>query len=812
MDTPRSKRRSPSLDGRGPPSKKIKTLIEEPEQYSDAVRRKLSTTSRTGQACDRCKERKMKCDTDAMACGPCRQRNMRCFTTDRVTKQARERGETDRAENELLFLREQLTAYQLRYGPLQHLETNGPVLGTPKESTVTPVRYPTTSIPDAHYVGWPAPENSEPLCSGPVKGTVVDIMDGQIDVADWECEMMNDYPQDRMNKFNVSRTSVINTVSGYQRVEDPKPPPKEEALRDSHHFLVIMSQYVPIVHRSSFMDLVHRFYDLPGSLSAAERVQVFMVFAILAQQTAVRNHLHSAEKFEDSHRYFHVALGHYRELFHDRSIASMQAMALIIVHLRNLPKPGISWVYSHKVLVRAIELEYHRDPDRIQLPEGESDPLSKELRKRIFHSILGVCVTTGCRVGLPAPWQFQHIDLPLPKAIKDSEISKHGIAPELSGSCEFWPSLHLAKLLPLLTELHNNITSVRKPAAEYLQAVEALNTKIMAWRQDWEESIKLEAKHVNLHVATLLMETWAAEYQLNLYHPVCCTSDDPAVQERHLDSCHKAAKRLLQTFHTLSSKYKGVDFTWHSVLAYATGFGITLYVYRRKSNPVTVEQFEAMRNELKGWTSLMAYADLVLKTGNHLQRQFQPRVQSLEEQYRALIIDKNPSAIQLPFISVNGSAASQPQHHYRQEPQPHFPYPDSQLPLHRKNSLPHPTFMPAHTPSSQSQPPQPWSPSFAYLPQPHPHSQPQVTSPIYSAFSQSPMSGLSAGPVQQSVPTSLASLLNDSGSIYVNYPTPPQSQNGLNGDSYMSFQPNHYFDGPGRLTWPLISMPPGAQS
>ena len=28
--------------------------------------------------------------------------------------------------------------------------------------------------------------------------------------------------------------------------------------------------------------------------------------------------------------------------------------------------------------------------------------------------------------------------------------------------------------------------------------------------------------------------------------------------------------------------------------------------------PVSVEQFESMRNELKGWTSLMAYADLVL--------------------------------------------------------------------------------------------------------------------------------------------------------------------------------------------------------
>lgn len=618
MDTPPFKRKPPSFsDGHGLHSKKIKLLTEEPAQYSDAVRRKLAATSRTGQACDRCKERKMKCDTDPFACGPCRQKQLRCYTTDRVTKQPRERGETGRAENELMFLRDQVAAYQSRYGPLQRLDPNASLLATPTLKEQIPAQS-SSSVPDAHYVGWPAPDHCEPLRSGPVQGTVVDVMDGQIDIASWECEMMSDYPKDTMNRFNLSRTSVINTVSRHQRIEDSKPPPKEQALRDANHFLLIMAQYVPIVHQPSFMDLVHRFYEVPNFLTPSERVQVYMLFAIIAHQTAVRNHLHSAGRFEDSHRYFHVALGHYRELFHDRSLASMQALAMICVHLRNLPKPGISWVYCHKILIRAIELEYHRDPDKIRLPEAERDPLSKQLRIRVFHAILGICVTTGCRVGLPAPWHFQHMDVPLPMAIKDSEISRHGIASELSGLCDFWPCLHLAKLLPLLTELHNNIVSVRKPAAEYLQTVEALNTKILAWRQDWEDSIKFEAKQVNLHVAGLLVETWAAEYQLNLFHPVCCTSDDPEVHERHLDICHKAARRLLQAFHTLSSRYKGVDFTWHSTLAYATGFGITLFVYRRKNTPVTLEQFEAMRNELKGWISLMAYADLVLSESYRL--------------------------------------------------------------------------------------------------------------------------------------------------------------------------------------------------
>lgn len=50
--SPNAKRPAPSEDG--PPSKKIKAVSEVPAQYSDAVRKKLASTSRTGQACDRC--------------------------------------------------------------------------------------------------------------------------------------------------------------------------------------------------------------------------------------------------------------------------------------------------------------------------------------------------------------------------------------------------------------------------------------------------------------------------------------------------------------------------------------------------------------------------------------------------------------------------------------------------------------------------------------------------------------------------------------------------------------------------------------
>jgi hypothetical protein len=52
-----SQKRKPTGDG-GPPTKKFKGAAEVPANYSDAVRKKYQSASRTGQACDRCKVRR----------------------------------------------------------------------------------------------------------------------------------------------------------------------------------------------------------------------------------------------------------------------------------------------------------------------------------------------------------------------------------------------------------------------------------------------------------------------------------------------------------------------------------------------------------------------------------------------------------------------------------------------------------------------------------------------------------------------------------------------------------------------------------
>ncbi|KAL2013065.1 hypothetical protein VTN00DRAFT_590 [Thermoascus crustaceus] len=82
---------------------------DEPEpDYSEQVRARLQNNTRTGQACDRCKERKMKCDATAEGCRNCAARHLPCKVTDRITGETYVRGELQRLRRENDRLRNHL--------------------------------------------------------------------------------------------------------------------------------------------------------------------------------------------------------------------------------------------------------------------------------------------------------------------------------------------------------------------------------------------------------------------------------------------------------------------------------------------------------------------------------------------------------------------------------------------------------------------------------------------------------------------------------------------------------------------------------
>ena len=328
-------------------------------------------------------------------------------------------------------------------------------------------------------------------------------------------------------------------------------------------------------------------------------------------QVAVRNPgVVAKEKMKESHHKFHYGLSIMSELSLDSSLESMQAMAMLLLHARCLPKPGNIWHFSTNILNRAIDLGYHRSPSKIGLREGD---LTLEMRKRVFWAILGITIETAAKLGRPMPIRMEDIDVELPISLEESEISEKGVVPSRSGRCSFRAGIHFWKLQPLLMDLYNNFVSVRRPSSEYLRNLQILHEKIVEYRQQWSNDISMEPESGSITVATLHIDSWAAEYQLILHHPRLCTAASPDILEHNLDECHRAAARLLKNANALFTRFRGVDFTWYSTVGYVLALGVTLHIWSRRKDQMTKERFGAMIQELTEWLKMMKIADQVLR-------------------------------------------------------------------------------------------------------------------------------------------------------------------------------------------------------
>ena len=206
----------------------------------------------------------MRCDANAAGCLACQQKNLRCVTTDRITGRATERGQADRLENEIMTLRRQLAAYVNKYGHLDEAEYQdlpaGSGSGTQHSRAFDQAN---NCLPSTR--GKDGPEQ------GPINGTMVDVLDGEVDVAAFECLVMAEFSYGSGPLFNHSTRSYIQTVTSTQKPEKPALPPKEDALRDINTFLRIVNTYVPILHGPSTMELVSQIFTFVFQNSNATR-------------------------------------------------------------------------------------------------------------------------------------------------------------------------------------------------------------------------------------------------------------------------------------------------------------------------------------------------------------------------------------------------------------------------------------------------------------------------------------------------------------------------------------------------------------
>ncbi|KAL4724646.1 hypothetical protein ACLX1H_008088 [Fusarium chlamydosporum] len=636
---------------------KLPRLERGPDDFSSVVKNRLQSYTRTGQACDRCKVRKIRCDALPEGCSHCTNQNLECYVTDRVTGRTERRGymqELEREKNDMLShirdLEKLLDKKGVEVKPWEWSPYAQYPSGVNFDDMGNPIPDPNTgdtwsqvgsawvknsssssnsgsspsfprtleSRPQDNHLG--VGFDSAPLSS--IGGTKLSILGMTVDLAKFEAPDMDEPPADAkpfMPLYNKSPQAFLQSI---MRVNPPMHvdmPSREDAFTYAEWYFMTFSAFLPVLHKPSFMRLLTRMYDEPNfEPSVAELVTVHMLFAMICYQYGTRNWQQVEQRTQmndQSNKHYHFALSKFFELSCSRDLASVQAMAMIVKHTRAFPKPGCVSIIANLALQRALELNLHRESRK----PGESNNLQHELRKRAFWVILTVYVAVVGRRGRPMPITVEEFDVGFPEPIADELLTDEGVDTSRDIPCPYWSGIVSFKIIPIYMEMYSNIYSVRRDARNYVSVVNALEAQIKKWEDELPNHLKMG--HLDqteqTRMAAVYAKTWALEFRLCLRHPSVAMTNDKAMMAENMSICEDVSRQMLQCQLEIQ-KCKCLDTTWYQTSMYTAGVFTMLAAMWNRRFETTPEAIATLREEMNGWVGILEEAGSLLGSGSSI--------------------------------------------------------------------------------------------------------------------------------------------------------------------------------------------------
>ncbi|KAI9845552.1 MAG: hypothetical protein M1837_004649 [Sclerophora amabilis] len=648
--------------------KQVKAEYLGPDDFSNSVKKRLASSTRTGQACDRCKVRKIRCDGLLGGCSPCLQNNTECRTTDRITGRATSRGYVEgleqrnhEMESRIRDLETRLMSMGVEVKNTVYPESNpAPIMdwSSPGASTNSQFWGSNNVASSNAVVSYDSPGASTPRaqetnmfralpifrtgCNGDnylgvssgnsylssIKGTALSVLGMEIDIADFQSSDM-DEPSPTMfqpDLYNKSYQSYLQSAFNINpKIEKVDLPPRNEGITYAQWFFRVLSPYVPVLHKPSFMSLLTRVYDDPDfQPTPAETVMVHMMFATMFFQYAARNWENSSQQQElntQSNLHYHYALSYVYQLSASHTLQDVQALTMICSHLRNFPKPGASWMVTNWVMTLAIELGLHRSAKRWVQQTPQKNVLEIEMRKRVFWSLLANHVLLSGKLGRPMPLRLEDFDVELPEPVDDEYLTEAGIDTSKIGKCSFRIGIESFKLMPLNIELCNCLYSVKRSPQSYIENVKRLETKLKSWREQWPTELIQESAENEQEgrVFSLYVQSWELEYRMLLRHPSVSLTSNAEFNSESLSICAEKARSMLQVVKQLQ-RYKSLDTTWYNGSIYLMAITIQLYAQWQRRDGMTAADLSNLRDEMDQWLDIMGDVGGLLGSGNRLKQ------------------------------------------------------------------------------------------------------------------------------------------------------------------------------------------------
>jgi hypothetical protein len=603
-------------DGQPPSAKKAKT-----------------SSSRTGQACDRCKIRKIRCDARPGGCSPCLQNNSECKTTDRITGRAISRGHTENLENENTNLKMYIIELQAQ------LRQNGQEPGPPPAAQ--PGYAPLTSpygtgwdnAPHGAY-GQASPSErhnstgsllpefragcigdnylgvaSENNWLSPIEGTSLALFGAKIDLAEFTA------PESNSDTSAMSYQTFLAHAFGHSPAKRPDLPPYDNCKVFVEWYFRSVQGFTPILHKPDFMDMLYRIYHEGYQPSAAERVMVHMVLAIINFQFSSRNDPNeSAQARSSSLEHYHYSLTFIPQLFTSHKLEDIQALALICAQLRNQPRPGAAWMFTNTVLGLAIESGLHRSAKSWASTTTEQMAHTIEMRKRVFWSLLLFHVAISGKLGRPMPLRLEDFDIEIPEPIDDNLPSETNLTKWKK--CSWRSAIQGFKLLKILMQVFSTIYAIRSSTVSYEVNVRQLEKDLQAFEQQIPPELSCGPQtRQEDRVSALFIRLSVAECELLLHHPSLCRSHSPQAISNNLEVSLAASNKML-TVATQLKQLKSLDTTWYYATDFLAAIFTTLFAYTEKRDHITSADLQRLTQDMDAWLDVMGDVGQLL--GMHL--------------------------------------------------------------------------------------------------------------------------------------------------------------------------------------------------
>ncbi|KAI0127113.1 hypothetical protein BJ170DRAFT_596672 [Xylariales sp. AK1849] len=619
-----------------------------PNDFSSVVKSKLSSYTRTGQACDRCKVRKIRCDALPEGCSHCINQNLECYVTDRVTGRTERRGYMQELErekthmiNHIRDLEKLLGSNGVEVKPFKWIPAFAPEPGYPSEATYDSTGHPVredssldnkekwthiansvwikpqrrktqfSSISKSMLEARPADvhlgvgADQAPLSS--IKGTALSILGSTIDIGSYDAPDMDEPApgtQARSALYNKSVQAFMQSCTNVNPQLHVEYPPRADAFTYAEWYFLMLYPFLPVLHKPSFMNLLARLYDDPNfKPSVSEVVMVHMVFASIYFHYGVRNRENPEQKArlnELSNKHYHFSLSKYFDLSTSKTFSDVQALTMIAVHTRCFPKPDCSSMLTWSCHGLAVELGLHRAMKKA----GEGTNLENEMRKRVWWTIMEMGIGLNGRMGKPMNIRLEDVDAEFPEMIPDEQLTKDGVDTARGGKCLFEIGAVGFKLSAVYLEMYSHIYCARRDPDAYPAIVEELEARVDAWREELPDSLKNVDGESQYEVFALYAEYVTHEFRLCLRHPSVAMTNDPKMMAENTRVCEKAAKDMLTVAHKLY-KLKSLDTTWCALSEYIAAMFTSLVVVWERRHETSMADLDALRGDMSMWLAIL---------------------------------------------------------------------------------------------------------------------------------------------------------------------------------------------------------------